>query len=199
MIADKDVTGSLGELTPFYEVAALKAQSLLLVGLGPRDRFDAGAAFSAGFAFSKRLASKRRETVAVVLPESDDRETIAKALIEGAIVATRGPGLKKSEANRHAFETLSLVIAPETAGDDEAFLASLRRAEIVGEAVNLARDLVNTPPGEKSPARLCERIGVIAADAGLAVEVWDEERIRRERFGGLDGRGLRARTSPRGS
>ncbi len=187
LIAEKDVTGSLGELTPFYEVPSLEARSLLLVGLGPRDRIDAGAAFSAGFAFSKRLASKRRETVAVVLPESDDRETIAKALIEGAIVATRGPGLKKSEANRHAFETLSLVLAPETAGDDEAFLASLRRAEIVGEAVNLARDLVNTPPGEKSPARLCERIGVIAADAGLVVEIWDEERIRRERFGGLDG------------
>ena len=95
--------------------------------------------------------------------------------------------MKKTEANRHAFDTLSLVIAPETVGDDEVFLAALRRAEIVGEAVNLAQDLVNTPPSEKSPARLCDRIGVIATDAGLAVEIWDEERIRRERFGGLDG------------
>ena len=125
--------------------------------------------------------------MAVVLPESDDPETISRALIEGAIVATRGPGLKKSEANRHAFETLGLVIAPEKAGNEEDFLASLRRAEVVGDAVNLARDLVNTPPGDKAPARLCDRIGVIASDAGLAVEIWDEERIRRERFGGLDG------------
>jgi leucyl aminopeptidase len=187
LIAEKDVTGSVGELTPFYDLGAFDAQSLLLIGLGPRARFDAGAAFSAGYAFSKRLSSKRRETVAVALPESDDPETIAKALIEGAIVATRGPGLKKSEANRHAFETLSLVIAPETAGKDEVFLASLGRAEVVGEAVNLARDLVNTPPAEKSPARLCDRIEVIASDSGLAVEIWDEERIRRERFGGLDG------------
>ena len=133
---------------------------MLLVGLGPRGRFDAGAAFSAGFAFSKRLASKRERHVAVALPPSDEPQAVAKALIEGAIVATRGPGLRKSEANRHAFDTLSLVIEPATADDDGAFAEVLRRAEIVGDAVNLARDLVNTPPGDKSPARLADRIGL---------------------------------------
>ena len=91
LVAEKDMTGSLGELTPFYSVGGLAAKSLLLVGLGPRGRFDAGAAFSAGFAFSKRLSSKRRESVAAVLPESEDPDSIAQAFIEGAIVATRGP------------------------------------------------------------------------------------------------------------
>jgi leucyl aminopeptidase len=187
LVAEKDLTGSLGELTPFYDVAGFEARSVLLVGLGPRGRFDAGAAFSAGFAFSKRLASKRREDVAVALPPSEAPQAVASAIIEGAIVATRGPGLRKSEANRHAFATLSLVIDPVTADEDEVFSQVLRRAEIVGDSVNLARDLVNTPPGDKSPARLADRIGLIASDAGIAVEVWDEDRIRRERFGGLLG------------
>ena len=117
----------------------------------------------------------------------EEPQAIASALIEGAIVATRGPGLRKSEANRHAFATLSLVIEPATVGRRRGVRKCLRRAEIVGDAVNLARDLVNTPPGDKSPARLADRIGIIAADAGIAVEVWDEDRIRRERFGGLLG------------
>ena len=64
---------------------------------------------------------------------------------------------------------------------------SLFRAEIVGNAVNLARDLVNTPPAEKSPEQLANRIGVVAADAGLDIDIWDESRIRHERFGGLIG------------
>ena len=187
LVADKDLTGSLGELTPFYDVPGFEARSILLVGLGPKGRFDAGAAFSAGFAFSKKLASKRREHVAVALPQSEEPQAVASALIEGAIVATRGPGLRKSEANRHAFATLSLVIDPALADEDAVFEKVLRRAEIVGDAVNLARDLVNTPPGDKSPARLADRIGVVASDAGIAVEVWDEDRIRRERFGGLLG------------
>jgi leucyl aminopeptidase len=187
LTVEKDLTGSLGELTPFHEVPGFLARGVLLVGLGPRGRFDASAAFSAGFAFSKRLASKRRDTVAVGLPPSDEPHAVAKALIEGAIVATRGPGLRKSEANRHAFNALCLVIEPATADAYEAIALVLRQAEIIGDAVNLARDLTNTPPGDKSPARLADRIGLVASDVGIAVEVWDEDRIRRERFGGLLG------------
>ena len=71
LVAEKDLTGSLGELTPFYDVSGIRGSpACCWSGSAPRSRFDAGAAFSAGFAFSKRLASKRREDVAVVLPPS---------------------------------------------------------------------------------------------------------------------------------
>ncbi len=68
MTADKELTGSFGEMLPLYHGHGLEAGSVLLVGLGPRARFEAGAAFSAGFAVSKRLAAKRRASVAIVLP-----------------------------------------------------------------------------------------------------------------------------------
>jgi leucyl aminopeptidase len=187
LAAEKELTGSLGELTPLYEVSGFLAPAVLFVGLGPRGKFEAAAAFAAGFAFSKRLAGKRRESVAVALPPADEQQAVASALLEGAIVGTRGPGLRKSEANRHAFTTLSLVIEPETVADPGLSELLSRRAQIVAEAVNLARDLVNTPPGEKSPARLADRIGAVGSDVGMNVDVWDEERIRRERFGGLIG------------
>ncbi len=53
--------------------------------------------------------------------------------------------------------------------------------------MNLARDLVNTPPAEKTPRVLAERARNEATAAGVGVEVWDEARIRAERFGGLLG------------
>ena len=121
-------------------------------------------------------------------PPADDPPLIASALIEGAIAGTRGPGVRKTEAVRHAFESLSLVVGTDQT--EEQFLKleqALRRGEIVGHAVNLARDLVNTPPAEKSPAQLAERIGVVAGDAGVSVDIWDEARIREQRFGGLLG------------
>ena len=104
---------------------------------------------------------------------------IASALIEGAIAGTRGPGVRKSEAVRHAFESLSLVVGTDQT--EEQFLKleqALRRGEIVGQAVNLARDLVNTPPAEKSPGQLADRIALVAGDAGVSVDIWDEARIR---------------------
>ena len=188
LIAEKDLTGSLGELTALYELSGLEAGAVLLVGLGLRRRFEAGAAFSAGFALAKRLAGKRRDAVAVVLPSTDQAPVCASALIEGAIAGTRGPGVRKTEAVRHAFENLSLVVGIDH--NEEEFLqleTSLRRGEIVGHAVNLARDLVNTPPGEKTPRQLADRVALVAADAGLSVDIWDEARIRHERFGGLLG------------
>jgi leucyl aminopeptidase len=188
LVAEKEVTGSLGELTPLYEVAGVTAPAVLLVGLGPRRRFDAGTGFSAGLALAKRLAARPRESVAVALPPSDDKQAVARALIAGAIVGTRGPGLRKTEVVRHAFQTLSLVVGPDVTEEDRRTLDhTLQRAKMVGEAVNLARDLVNTPPSEKSPPHLAERIAAAASDVGISVQVWDERRIADERFGGLLG------------
>jgi leucyl aminopeptidase len=186
--SDKDMTGTLGELTVLHEPRGLEAGAMVLVGLGPRARFDAGAAYSAGFTASKRLAGKGRESVAFVLPPSEDPRSVASAMIEGAVAGTRSSGLRKFEPNRHAFGTLSLVIPPSCPEDLATSLeSSIRRGQIVGAAVNLARDLVNTPPSEKSPIKLAERIGLVATDAGIAVETWDEHRIEHERFGGLLG------------
>jgi leucyl aminopeptidase len=198
LTAEKEVTGALGDLAAFYDVPGFGARGALLVGLGPRGRFEPGAAFSAGYALAKRLSGKPRESVAVVLPQSEDAGATASALIEGAIAGTRGPGIRKTEANRHAFTTLSLIIEPDSSDDRARALEStLRRAGIVGQAVNLARDLVNTPPGDKSPAHLADRISIVAADAGIDVDVWDETRIRRERFGGLLGVAAGSEEPPR--
>jgi leucyl aminopeptidase len=184
----KDLNGSLGEITPLYEVSGLGARSILLVGLGPRGRFDAGVAYTAGFAAAKRLAAKRRESVAIVLPPAEDELAVASALIEGVIVGTRGPGLRKTEANRHPFGALMLAAGTgRSESDYERLGAAVHRARIVGDAVNLARDLVNMPPADKSPAKLADRIGVVASDAGIIIQTWDETRIQHERFGGLLG------------
>jgi leucyl aminopeptidase len=188
LIAQKEIKGSLGELAPLYDVPGTAGEAVLLLGLGARDRFDAGAAFGAGFAAAKRLAARPRETVTVALPEAAGNPVVASALIEGAIAGTRGPGLRKSESNRHPFGTLSLVVEPGASDAQAEMLGMrLRRAQIVGSAVNLARELVNMPPRDKTPAKLAVRIGEIAAGAGIGTEIWDEARIVEERFGGLLG------------
>src|SRR5579885_1993887 len=180
--SSKEITGSHAELTALYEPSGVAAGSVLVVGLGPRARFDAGAAFSAAVAASKRLAGKGREGVALVLPDAEDRRAVASAMVEGAIVGTRSPALRMNEPNRHPFGSLSIAVPPGPESSDPAPLeAALRMGEVVGHAVNLARDLANTPPTEKSPAKLAERIGLVAEDAGLADDVWDADRIERER------------------
>ena len=158
---------------------------VLLVGLGNRQRFAAGQAYTAGVAAAKRLASRQRASVAALLPEASEPELVASAWTEGLIVGTRSAGLRKSEPNRYAFESLSIVLPQLSEGDGLA--KAVKRGRIVGEAINLARDLANTPPAEKPPAAFAERAREVGKEAGISVDAWSFEKIRDEKFGGLLG------------
>ena len=68
LIIQKELTGSAGELTVVHGPAGFAAGSVLIVGLGPSGKFDAGTAYAAGFALAKRLAGKPRESVALAFP-----------------------------------------------------------------------------------------------------------------------------------
>ena len=112
---------------------------------------------------------------------------VLSALIEGVIVGTRGTDLRKTEPTRHPFEELLLIVSGDERDDREGHRHDRPPRQIVGDAVNLARDLANTPPAEKSPTALARRRKEIGDASGLIVEIWDESRIRAERFGGLLG------------
>lgn len=174
--SDEAPTG-VGETLAVYPPANSNLPAILFYGLGEKAKFSPLKAFEAGTAASKKLAAKADRIVAVVLTESEQA-----SLVRGWIVGTRGPGLRKKEANRHHFRELHFI---DTTGKYSE--ASLQKAVSVGHGVNLARDLGNTTPDEKCPERFAERAAVVAAAAGCEVEVWDEARIGAERFGGLLG------------
>lgn len=59
-------------------------------------------------------------------------------------------------------------------------------AEVAGAAATLlARNLANTPSNVKDPQWMVERAETVAARRGLDLEVWDEQRLAAEGFGGL--------------
>ena len=147
----KELTGTLGELTAFYEPSGLEAGALLVVGLGKRARFDAGTAFSAGFTASKRLAVKSRESVAIILPPSESPTSVASAIIEGAVAGTRSAGLRKTEPNRQAFGTLGLIIptsCPENLAN--ALESSVRRGAASSARRSTWRATWPIPPPRRS-------------------------------------------------
>lgn len=183
LLASKDLGTGVGESTPVHTSTGGPIDSFLVCGLGSELDLGPGAAFSAGVAISKRLATKPRGRVVAVPPKITGPAglEILSAFVEGLVVGTQGAGLRKSEPTRHPFGELILALADEVPGGTEA----IERAEIVGEAINLARDLVNTPPSEKPPRRIASLSIEILKSLGVDIEVWDASRIAAERFGGL--------------
>lgn len=175
LVERKDLALGSGDWTPLFGDFGLAATAIGVIGLGARESAEPGSYFSAGVALTRRLSSKPRESMAFTWPTSEN----LRPFVEGVVVGTRDAGLRKSEPARHSISTITIL------GDVDA--AEVAKAVIVGDAVNLARELVNIPPAEKSPTVLASRAVEVLAKQGLTAEVWGEERLLAERFGGLLG------------
>jgi leucyl aminopeptidase len=152
-----------------------KARQVLVVGLGKREKFDAGMAYRCAAAAARALSSKPRETAALLLDDSWSAEQTESG-IAGAIVGCHGQDLYRAEKKRHPFGKILW------SSKHDAALASGR---ILGDAVNLTRQLVNSPADDIYPETWAERAAEVAKECGLEIEVWDEKKLAAERCGSL--------------
>jgi leucyl aminopeptidase len=112
-------------------------------------------------------------------------------VVEGLLLGgytTPSAGLK-SRAEQAPAPTVTLVgrYAPA------AVAAGLAHAR----ATILARELAETPANLKNPPWLAEQARRLGEASGLGVEIWDEERLLAEGFGGLLAVGSGSPTPPR--
>jgi leucyl aminopeptidase len=153
----------------------VNAKLVSVIGLGDPAKFDGGAAFRAAAAASRQLSAKKRADAAFFLAE-EGALPHAKELVAGGIVGCEGADLYRREKKRYPFDALRF------AGIDDAALAHGR---VLGEAVNLARRLVNEPADRIYPESFATAAQAAASEAGVSIEVWDENRLAQERCGSL--------------
>jgi leucyl aminopeptidase len=155
----------------------------LLFGLGKKRGVSLETVRRVGARLVQEIARLGfREAVSeTFLSEKFGREEASYALAEGALLGgytwnkykTGGSASKRGEK-------LRLWLARSSG-------PAVNRAEIVAEAVNYARDLVNEPPNVLTPAELARRTRDMAQELGLAVEIWDENQIQQAGMGAFYG------------
>jgi len=170
-----DLNGKPCELTTLWSPPGIAAPLTVVVGLGPRDEFDRGMAYRAAAAASRQLAKRARGAVAYHLGDGWSSDQRAAA-VAGSLVGCRGQDLYRNEKT---LTPPGEIRWP--AGDDEA----LRRGEILGDAVNLTRRLVNEPPDVIYPESFAEQTAAVGAESGFEVEIWDRPRLEQERADSL--------------
>ena len=175
LIESKEIAGKPYELTPLWSAPGVRAPLVLVVGLGEQAKFDQGMAFRAAAAAARQAAARPRARVAFYLPCGPADEWVAGG-IAGALAGCQGQDLYRSEKKRHPIGEIVWA---------EAADAATATGEIIGESVNLARRLVNEPPQEIFPASFTARAAEIAQACGLEIEIWDQDRLERERCGAL--------------
>ena len=154
------------------------------LGLGKKGDTTVGDVRKAAAAFVRAAGRLGSLATGIVEAAGVDPKSGAQAAVEGATLGSYSFGRFKSESPKKSVESFALI-APESAA--KATQAGVDRGDAVGQAVAMARDLVNTPGGSLNARDIADLAMKIADDRGLALEVMDEDDMEREGLGGMLG------------
>ncbi len=200
-------TGATGEVTKVASLGTITAPLLVAVGLGGEPTGAAPPAETlrraAGCAVRAAAGATR---IAVALPVAEETTTngdptehaaALRAVAEGALLGGyRFAGYKTKPQPFRRDPVREVAIHVPEAGDPVA-TGEIRRAAAATAAVALARDWVNTPGNDLRPPAFADAVASAAREAGLAVEVLDEDGLREGGFGGILAVGLGSQAAPR--
>ncbi len=191
-LAALGATGRAEEVTRTVSGGALAAPLIAAVGIGQAADRDPGPADAevlrrAAGAAVRSLASSTVRTIALALPAGDAASAGATAL--GALLGSYYFGRYRS--NGHPAAELVLI------GQGEHLAGAAEQATVLGGAVSLVRDLVNTSPSHLYPETFAEQAAAVAERAGLDIEVLDESALASGGYGGITGVGQGSVHPPR--
>jgi leucyl aminopeptidase len=201
-----------GELPDGFDAAYLRAQGfegrpgqacvlpgpdghvLVALGLGPAAEVAVATYRKAAAALARAAQRQTHHAIDVLdtVPEALDRPAVAQALAEGVLLGAYRYTALKSDPERSHIESLTVV-----GRGGKRVQAALARGRAVGEAVRVARDLVNQPGGTLTPTAFATRAEELADLKGFDVEVLDKDAIEEQELGGLLGVNRGSREEPR--
>ncbi|HEX4472161.1 MAG TPA: leucyl aminopeptidase [Nocardioides sp.] len=187
------LTGAGGEdlLFPAPADGSIGARSVLVVGLGDRDRVSTATVREAAVRAGRRSQTFGSVATTLAVTAGSDPVTAVRATIEGfADGGYRFAGYATRSVGRVGGGRQRIEILGDPAWPHQDLTTVTERAAIIERAVAWGRDLVNIPAGQLPPDVLAEEATRLAARFGLAVRVWEEEELRDGGFGGILGVGL---------
>ena len=186
-------TGKAEEVTRVATLGAIKAGVVVAVGLGEQaTTYDPELLRRAAGAAVRALAGSGSSAV-LALPAGD--ATSVRAVAEGALLGAYAfTSFRHTSLAEHKSPVSSLLLVTALGREARPVVA---RAEVVSQAVKLARDLVNTPPSHLHPAELAAAALEEAKRVGVSAEVLDEKALKKGAFGGILGVGQGSSHPPR--
>ena len=197
-IKDEDFQAKRDTQLVVASLGRIATKRVVLVGLGALRRVTA-ADVRSGAARAARWANERADSLAVMLPRrvrADAVRAAAEGVLLGAYRFTKY--LTGERLPKRSLSITTLASRPgREAGRPSEQAAALAAGIVVGEAVNMVRDLVNEPPNELTPAALARVAQDVAKKHKLKITVLDKKGIVGAGMKLLDAVGRGSASEPR--
>jgi leucyl aminopeptidase len=185
VLETEEMKGKEGETVYLHLTGTkeIKAQRLLLVGVGEKSDFQLGKTAQMAGTAARFLRARNAKSIAIVSRGEGDAQDLAATVVEGAIMGLFEPD-KYRTIDKEGRQIDRLVVLIEGANKD-SIARGVERGKIIGESVNYTRDLANEPGAYLTPTIMAERAREMAKEFGLSFDVLDEEQMEREGMGSL--------------
>jgi len=151
--------------------------TVIALGVGERGSVDADSVRRAGATLARQAGNATE--VATTLAAAGPRFTAAA--VEGIGLGSYRFGGSRKKKSDNGSTTLQRVVVVDAKPD------AVRQGQVAVDATWRARDWINRPARDLTPTELARVATEVAAESGVKVDVWDEDRIAAERLGGLLG------------
>jgi len=182
----KPKTGAVHLLYPAGRVAA---ERLLLAGLGKRNELTLNRLRQAMGKAALSLRGVGATGVAIVTDGTGlEAEELGQALTEGCLLGLyRFLKYKTNDENGGKKDILTITLLTEDAGAVKGMTKGMKNGEVIAESTIMARDLVNHPPADMTPAVIAIKAKELARQFGLKVRILEKSHMRKLGMGGLLG------------
>lgn len=175
VVINEGFRGKAGKLL-VVPVADKTVRFAVIAGLGPEDKLTPERVRVAAFSAARAAASRGCAELSLTMPKAGDADR-SRAAAEGCALASYrfDKYLARDEKDRFAaIEAVTVFDGCEKA---------LEEGRILGESQCWTRDLANEPGCVINPEVFAAKAQELAAELGLACEIWDEKRIADENMG----------------
>lgn len=183
LIQSGDVATSRFKTTVLPAYPGVAAKAVCVVGLGDQAIPETTIPFRSAAAASRSLATRKRNCVAFYLEFPDTADSVA-----GSMTGCIGQDLFRKEKSTNPFQEIQWKC------DDPR---ALSRGEILGQAIDRTRTLINEPANRIYPETFADACVACGRESGFGVEVWDEKRLAAEKCGSLLAVGQASSRPPR--
>ena len=177
VLGSGEFKAALGEVAVLHAPAGLKAERLLLVGLGKAKDLSLDKVRKGAGAAVRAAKTRSVRSMAIVFPAVEFYPMLtARVLVEGAEFAQLDWDTYRSDRKDCSVDSLTLIANQTDAAD--ATQRGFDEGLIVAAAQNFARSLVNEPGNVLTPTVLGARAKAMCDEAGLKCEVYSSDKVQ---------------------
>lgn len=170
-------SGEFGKVFVLHTLGRLPAARIAVLGLGDRDAVDVDRHRVGAAALAKAVQERRlgRLTFPPFQHPTVEPAEIAAARTEGALLGTYA----FTKYRKDKGHTIDIDLLATNRAEAAAVEAGRRRGQVIAEAVNYARDLVNEPANLMTPDALAGEARRAAKGMKLKVQVLGPQELKK--------------------